>query len=74
MKIATGTVVDVKVVVDGETLIEGSTVSVLLRDDEETFALTAEEEADLSLRPTSYAAMHYWPTGVDAEGSDNETG
>jgi hypothetical protein len=47
MKIATGTVVEGKVVVEGETLIEGSTVSVLLRDDEETFALTPEEESEL---------------------------
>jgi hypothetical protein len=47
MKIATGIVVDGKVVVEGETLIEGSTVSVLLREEEETFALTPEEESEL---------------------------
>jgi hypothetical protein len=47
MKIATGSVVDGKVVVEGERLIEGSTVSVLLRDDEESFALTPEEESEL---------------------------
>jgi hypothetical protein len=47
MKIATGTVVDGKVVVESETLLEGSTVSVLLRDDEETFVLTPEEESEL---------------------------
>jgi len=47
MKIATGTVVDGKVVVESETLVEGSTVSVLLRDNEETFVLTPEEESEL---------------------------
>lgn len=47
MKIATGTVVGGKVVVEGETLVEGSTVSVLLRDDDETFVLAPEEESEL---------------------------
>jgi len=47
MKVATGTVVDGKVVVEGETLAEGATVTVLLREDQEAFELTAEEEAEL---------------------------
>ena len=47
MKIATGTVVDGKVVVEGESLAEGSTVTVLLRDDDEGFDLTPEEEEKL---------------------------
>jgi hypothetical protein len=47
MKIATGTVVDGKVVVEGESLTEGSTVTVLLRGDEEAFDLTPEEENEL---------------------------
>ena len=47
MKVATGTVVGGKVVVEGEVLAEGSTVSVLLREDEETFELTAADEAEL---------------------------
>ena len=47
MKVATGTVVDGKVVVEGEALAEGSTVTVVLREDDETFELTAEEEAEL---------------------------
>ncbi|MGQ0654871.1 MAG: hypothetical protein ACT4P4_21830 [Betaproteobacteria bacterium] len=47
MKVATGTVVDGKVVVEGEVLAEGSTVSVLLREEDETFELTAAEEAEL---------------------------
>jgi hypothetical protein len=47
MKVATGTVVDGKVVVEGEALAEGSTVTVVLRDDDEAFELTPEEEAEL---------------------------
>jgi hypothetical protein len=47
MKISTGTVVDGKVLVEGESLPEGSTVTVVLREDEETFDLTPEEEAEL---------------------------
>ena len=47
MKVATGLVVDGKVVVEGEALAEGSTVTVVLRDDEEAFDLTPEEEDEL---------------------------
>jgi diadenosine tetraphosphate (Ap4A) HIT family hydrolase len=47
MKVATGTVVDGKVVVDGATLAEGSTVTVLLREEQEAFELTPEEESEL---------------------------
>jgi hypothetical protein len=47
MKIATGTVVDGKVVVEGESLTEGSTVTVLLREEEEAFELTPAEEEEL---------------------------
>ena len=47
MKVATGTVVDGKVAVEGETLAEGSTVTVVLREDDEAFELTPEEEAEL---------------------------
>jgi len=47
MKVTTGTVVDGKVLVEGEVLPEGSTVTVLLRDDDESFDLTPEEEAEL---------------------------
>lgn len=47
MKVTTGTVVDGKVVVEGEALPEGSTVTVVVREDDETFELTADEEAEL---------------------------
>src|SRR3990172_11237278 len=47
MKVAAGTVIGGKVEVHGETLTEGSTVTVLLRDNNESFDLTADEEAEL---------------------------
>ncbi len=47
MKVATGIVVDGKVVVEGEALAEGSIVTVVLRDDEEAFELTPGEEEEL---------------------------
>lgn len=49
MKVATGKVVEGKVVVEGVTLEEGSVVTVLAREGEETFELTPEEEAELLL-------------------------
>ena len=47
MKVATGIVVNGKVVVEGEALTEGSTVTVVLRDEDEAFDLTPEEEDEL---------------------------
>lgn len=47
MKVATGTVVEGKVVVEGEALAEGSTVTLVLREDDEMFQLTPEEEEEL---------------------------
>ena len=47
MKVATGTVIDGKVVVEGESLAEGTKVTVVLREDEESFDLTPEEEREL---------------------------
>jgi hypothetical protein len=47
MKVATGIVVNGKVVVEGEALAEGSTVTVVLREADETFDLTPEEEKEL---------------------------
>lgn len=49
MKIATGKVVGGKVVVDGDALEEGALVTVLSRDSENGFTLSAEEEAELLL-------------------------
>lgn len=49
MRVTTGKVVQGKVVVDGPPLKEGSTVTVLARDPEESFRLSPEEEAELLL-------------------------
>lgn len=47
MKVTTGTVIDGKVVVEGAPLAEGATVTVMLRDDEETFTLNTDDELEL---------------------------
>ena len=47
MRIATGKVVSGKVVVEGEPLEEGATVTVLARESDETFELSPAEEAEL---------------------------
>jgi hypothetical protein len=49
MKIATGKVVDGKVVIDGAPLEEGASVTVLARDGDNGFTLSADEEAELLL-------------------------
>ncbi len=47
MQLATGTVVDGKVVVEGLALPEGTVVTVLTRDDEDAARLTSADEAEL---------------------------
>ncbi|MCK6377006.1 MAG: hypothetical protein L6Q69_23325 [Zoogloea sp.] len=47
MQVATGTVVDGKVVVEGVPLREGSVVAVVARGADEPFRLTDAEEAEL---------------------------
>ena len=47
MKVATGTVVGGKVVVQGEPLPEGAVVTVLAREPNESFAVPAELEPEL---------------------------
>ena len=47
MKVATGIVVDGKVVVAGTALAEGSTVTVMLRESDDTFTLGPEDENEL---------------------------
>lgn len=47
MQLATGTVVNGKVVVEGLDLPEGTVVTVLTRDDEPPVQLSPEEEAEL---------------------------
>ena len=47
MKVATGIVVDGKVVVEGEPLAEGSVVTVVASEDDEGFDVSPAEEAAL---------------------------
>lgn len=47
MRIATGRVVDGKVVVEGEPLEEGATVTVLTADPDDGFMLDADSEKEL---------------------------
>ena len=47
MQLATGTVVNGKVVVEGLTLPEGTVVTVLTRDDDEVARLSPSDEAEL---------------------------
>ena len=49
MKVATGKVVGGKVVLEGVSLEEGTSVTVLANDDEAGFELTPEQEAELML-------------------------
>ena len=47
MKIATGRVVEGKVVLEGERLADGTIVTVVVREGEETFDVSAEDERAL---------------------------
>ena len=47
MQLATGTVVDGKVVVEGESLPEGARVTLLVREADEPFDVPPELEAEL---------------------------
>jgi hypothetical protein len=47
MQLATGTVVDGKVIVEGASLPEGAIVTILARDADETFEVPSELEAEL---------------------------
>jgi len=47
MKVATGKVIGGKVVLEGEPLAEGSVVTVVAREDDETFEVSPEDERAL---------------------------
>ena len=47
MKIANGRIVDGKVVLEGEPLAEGAVVTVVAREDDETFDVDPDEERAL---------------------------
>jgi hypothetical protein len=63
VRIATGKVVHGKLELEGDSLEEGATVTVLVPEPDETFELTAEEEAALeeSLQQAAHGQF------VDAE-------
>ena len=48
MKVATGRVVEGKVVLEGEPLAEGSVVTVVSREDDDAFDVSPEEERALA--------------------------
>lgn len=48
MQLATGTVIDGKIVVEGATLPDGTVVTILARDADETFELPPELETELA--------------------------
>ena len=47
MKVATGKVVEGKVVIEGERLPDGTVVTVVVRDNEDAFDVSAEDEQAL---------------------------
>lgn len=47
MRLATGTVIGGKVVLNGDSFAEGAVVTILARDDDETFVASPEQEAEL---------------------------
>jgi hypothetical protein len=47
MKVITGTVVEGKILVDGEPLRDGSKVTVIAQDDEAAFELSPAQEAEI---------------------------
>lgn len=56
MKLATGTVVEGKIVLQGDPLREGAIVTVLAREDDEVFDVPAELEAELDASLAEAAA------------------
>ena len=47
MRVATGKIIEGKVVVEGDPWTEGSVVTVMARDDEQSFEVSADEERAL---------------------------
>lgn len=49
MQLTTGTVIGGKIVIEGEPLPEGTVVTILSRERDETFLVSAELEAELQM-------------------------
>jgi hypothetical protein len=56
MRVTTGTVVNGKIEIPGESFAEGTTVTILAREDRESFTLGPEAEAELLLLLESAAS------------------
>ena len=63
MRLLSGKVIDGKIVVEGEPLEEGSQVTILAQEDEESFQLSPEQEAELARRMREVEAGRF----VDGE-------
>jgi hypothetical protein len=48
MQLVTGTVIDGKIVIEGEPLPDGTVVTILAREHDDTFLVPPEVEADLA--------------------------
>ena len=59
MQIATGTVVNGKIVLDGVALTEGAVVAVVTRGADESFTLTQDEEDELLAAMAEIEAGEY---------------
>jgi hypothetical protein len=62
MKVAVGKVVAGKVVVEGDALREGATVTILAPEDDESFELSSEDEAELVAALAEANAGHFVST------------
>ena len=63
MQIATGTVVNGKIVLDGVALPEGAVVAVVTRGADESFTLTQDEEDELLAAMAQIEAGEYVTLG-----------
>ncbi|WP_076999450.1 hypothetical protein [Variovorax sp. KK3] len=59
MQVATGTVVNGKIVLEGVPLVEGAVVTVVARGADESFSLTAAQEDELSAAVTEIERGDY---------------
>jgi hypothetical protein len=71
MQIASGTIVGGKVVVDGLSLPEGTTVTVLARGDEVAVRLPPQQEAQLLMRLMKLIARKVFPPRICLPGLDD---
>ena len=61
MRVATGKVIDGRVVVEGTAFDEGAVVTILARDDDETFDLSPEQEAEVLIASLKQSVVKLSP-------------